>query len=73
MSGTSNDRLPLSTGKKSDALSDIDLWKWTSEEQHLSRATQIYVALQRLDSTYVFHYADSIRRTKVNEDFSQNP
>jgi len=44
MSGTSNQRLPPSTGKNSPPRSDIDHWKWTSEEQHLSRATKMYVA-----------------------------
>ena len=41
ISRTSNDRLPLSTGKEIVPAQNIDHGKWTSEEQHLSRATTI--------------------------------
>ena len=56
MSGTSNERLPLLTGKQIPLHSDIDHGKWTSEEQHLSKATKILCShLMLLYRGYTVH------------------
>jgi len=40
MSDTSNEKLPLSTGKRIISAQNIDQGKWISKKQHLSRATK---------------------------------
>ena len=70
LSGTFNERLPLSTGKKIKPAQNIDLGKWTLEEKHLSWATAIlFSCLMLLYRGYTVHFLRAWCKTIVTTLF----
>jgi len=73
-----HERLPLSTlsqpAKQSPPAQNIDLGKWTFEEQHLSRATKILCnRLMLLYRSYtVFYHAVSICTSRMDSSTTVN-